>query len=182
MKGPPNIHKTKYRKTTNAEIKLRVEQVARLIGEKQLTKTEIHSFCHDAFHVHWRTADRYVARAREFMLEREQKTVAVVRAEAVVFNEGVLRSKTTTTKEKQDARRELNAIFGIYPARQHQITTPPNQPFQTEEVGKVPVLSRQRLLELLSVLAPEESASYGAAVPMVISGNGHDDGPKPAGR
>lgn len=128
-KGVPHLKKNPFhRKATNAEIEQRIETVARLIGDKQLTKTEIHTFCKDNFKVHWRTADRYMTLARKFLLKRAGKTIDEVRAEAVIFHEGILRSKASTTKEKQDSRRELNEIFGIYPAKNFRIGDPQGKP------------------------------------------------------
>lgn len=153
--NPSHVRQSKYHKATNTEIRRRIEIVARLIGEKQATKTEIHVACREQFNVHWRSADRYMVLARQFLLERHNKTREEVRSEAVSFNEGILRSDKTTIREKQEARRELNAIFGIYAPRQHQISTPPGQPAQIEDVSRYAQLPTANLLALLSAVATE---------------------------
>lgn len=117
-----------YVKPTNAELALRVETVARLLGDRQATKTEVHQYCRDQWGVHWMTANRYMIRARAFLLERAGKTRDVVLAEAVIFNEGLLRSDKATTREKQDARRELNELYAVYPPRRTEISGPEGEP------------------------------------------------------
>ena len=137
---PPVIRKGQkrpYRKATNAEIQSRIEYIARALGDKQLTKFEIHKLADDKWGVHWKTAEIYMGHARKFLLERSGKTREIVTAEAVVFNEGILRSSTTSTKEKQDARREINELFGIYPPRSFRVGDPNGKPLAPAVIAPV---------------------------------------------
>jgi hypothetical protein len=123
-----------YVKATNAEIARRVETVARLLGDKQATRTEIHDYCRQNYGVVWQTAERYVRRAQEFLLQRAGKTKEQVFSEAVVFNEGVLRNDKATIRERLIARHELNELFGIYPRRRTEISGSEAAPLAGKDV------------------------------------------------
>jgi hypothetical protein len=149
-----------YVKPTNAELARRIETVARLLGDKQATRTEIHDYCARNYGVVWQTAETYTRRAREFLLQRAGKTKDTVLGEAVVFYEGVLRAEQrrvivkeggeprvtgTTVGEKLVARDKLNELFGIYPPRRAEVSGPEGAPVQVAATAPMSAQLIERL-------------------------------------
>lgn len=71
-----------------------------------------------------------MARAKLRLLEWSRKTREDATAEAVAFNESILRSASSSTREKQDAQRELNEIFGIYSPKNFRVGDPNGKPIE----------------------------------------------------
>lgn len=149
-----------YVKPTNAELAKRVETVARLLGDRMATKTEVHEYCRQHYSAHWRTADRYVVRARDFLLQRAGKTKEQVLGEAVTFYEDVLRAEQrrvivkegeeprvtgTTVGEKLVARDKLNELYAIYPPKRSEITGADGAPMQVNTTVPLSPQMRERL-------------------------------------
>lgn len=103
-------------KPTAAEHERRVQIVCDLIGQGRKKHEIIHELCTE-FGVHWRTSENYLVRAREVIIKAMGRSKPELRAEAVLFNEQIIRSPDTSTKEKQDSSKQLCELLGLYAPR-----------------------------------------------------------------
>ena len=116
---PPGKHRATGVKPTSKELRSRYRVVIELLG--RLPKMQIHDFCRTAWDVCWKTADNYVARAREMMLEACDTTKPEMRAQAYHFYDSVLNDPTASHFEKLRARQRIDDLFGLNAPQQHRV-------------------------------------------------------------
>jgi hypothetical protein len=112
----PSHTKRPYRKSTNDEIEARVDETGRMLALR-MTKTQIHQEAGRLWGCHWRTADRYMARARKQAIKNSQRPKEDHLAQAVAFNKAVIRSPDAKWSDKLAANRDNSELLGLYPPR-----------------------------------------------------------------
>jgi hypothetical protein len=110
---PPGVRpgqKKPYVKPTVKELRERYDIVAQLLAHK--TKGQIHDFCRERWNVEWRTADRYMACAREGMLA------------ALGLTKQEMRALSATIREKLFAVQRIDELFGLALPRTVEVSGP----------------------------------------------------------
>ena len=107
------------RKPTNREIQERVELVADMVARLG-KRGEIHRACAEKWGVCWRSADRYVSRAREVLRQRAGISREEAREMGISLLFGLIRSGSPRIALMAEAR--LAEIFGYNAPRQHELT------------------------------------------------------------
>lgn len=130
--APSNIVRTKRNgrstgcRTTNAQIAERVLLVAKLLC-RGLFKSDIHRVVTERYHVHWRTADNYVVRARQLLLSNVQKTRDTLISESYGFYSSVLCDPNASMSDRLRAQERIDDLFALQaPRTQHHELSGPN--------------------------------------------------------
>jgi hypothetical protein len=141
--------RTPYRKATAEEVQERIEFTADLIL-KEKPRCEIHRILKRKWGLHWTTIDSmYVLRARKWLMERCNITVAQAKSKGLNVLIDVLR--TGNNSERLKAERRLAEVFGYDAPRKMEVTGRDGEPLVNERPFKsVPT-------EELIRLAHEES-------------------------
>jgi hypothetical protein len=142
------------------------------------TKSEIRKFIETKFGKGWRQADRYAARAKA-ELRKRNSGLDVEAAKDLGLSTLFDVIRNGNPHNRLMAERRLSEIFGYNAPVDYRITTPPGSPLQMEDVTQVPVIPKDRMVQILGAIA----ATRAAGVPIIIpgpepgqNGNGHAAG------
>lgn len=106
-------------KPTAREHAERVDFVGQCLG-KLLTRTQIHRACEEKWGVHWRSADRYMVRAKELLRERCRMPKDEARELGLTVILDCLKSPNASIRLRAEER--LAMITGYEPPRRSEIT------------------------------------------------------------
>lgn len=99
-------------KPTNNELNARIARVADLLSHG-LTRTQVHEACKQEWGVGWRTSERYMARAREFLVFETKMDRTEHVAMAYQYYASILRSPRAEIREKLIARERMDKLLGL---------------------------------------------------------------------
>lgn len=142
------------RKTTRLEYDERVDFVLSLMV-RCATRGQIHQACRERYGTVWRTADRYVSRAKEQMAKNATVNREQMRAESLAVYESIIRGPASPSA-KIRARERIDQLFGLEAPRRSEISGP--------EGGPVAVAEKVVILELpaLDDRAAQDEAAVAA--------------------
>ena len=103
-------------KSTNAQIAERVMLTAKLLIRGAL-KSQIHEVIGARYHVHWRTTDNYIARARELLLSEVQKTRTDLVSESYGLYRSVLSDPNASVSDKIRAQQCIDDLLALHAPR-----------------------------------------------------------------
>jgi hypothetical protein len=121
---PKRTHAERSPKSTNEEIEKRVRVVADMIAVKHLPDGLIRKALFDQFGIGWRQADRYMSRARKYILERTGRDKDEHVAQAYTFYESIMRDPEASRGEKMAAQRDIRQLLGLDAPLKVASTTP----------------------------------------------------------
>lgn len=144
-------NKNAYRKAPAHIVQERVEMVADMLAHGA-NQREIRFFLEKKQNLNWRMVPEYIGRAREWILKEASgitKTQAL--AEAIQFYQRTIANKKFHIRDKLEARKRLDLIFGLEAPRRLAIR---------DEMPPIPADNAARLLDS-GMLAALETV-YGA--------------------
>lgn len=156
------------------------EAITILANRPQLHKATLHRELTTRWNCHWRTVDRTLARAREEMFKRMNRTKEEFRMESLTFYEAKMADPKATVSEQLRARQCVDQLLGLNAPSMHQITTPAGQPLQVEDVSEMPKLSKTALVTLITRLTGETPVTTGSYRNGGLNGNGNGHSHPPA--
>jgi hypothetical protein len=135
---PKSGHKRPCYKPNNDEVERRITAVELLLS-RGARRTEIHQQMEKQFGVHWRTADRYLARAREALMKRLNKSKDEHRCESLAFYESVMRSGEAKASEKLMACKRKDELLGLDAPRRTEVSGPDGGKIELEDKSTRPI-------------------------------------------
>jgi hypothetical protein len=102
--------KKEFHKTTQEEINKRVGEVESMLV-RRMRKSQIHEFMRIKHNVEWRQTDRYMATARENLLQTLHQTKENHRCQSLGLYEQIL--FTGTIREKILAQERIDKLLGL---------------------------------------------------------------------
>ena len=102
--------KKEFHKTTQEEINKRIGEVESMLV-RRMRKSQIHEFMRIKHNVEWRQTDRYMATARENLLQGLRQTKENHRCQSLGLYEQVL--FTGTVREKILAQERIDKLLGL---------------------------------------------------------------------
>ena len=121
----------RQRKSTNAQMQERIEQLAHVLGQRRLNNGEIKRFCAAQWGLKFRQAAEYAARARTHLIKLSNRPKEEWRSEALDLYESIVKDPKTTVQNKLAAQSEINAIIGNYAPKNFRVGDPDGKPMQS---------------------------------------------------
>jgi hypothetical protein len=138
------------RKATRKEAHQRVYEVAQLLAQR-IPKHQIKRLLRNKFGIGGRQSETYLARAREYLLERSQRDRADHISDATGLYERIIRDPESTKREQMDAQAAIRQMLGLDQPTKIAPTTPdgkssyiPNEVIKQLSMEELECLSRIR--------------------------------------
>lgn len=115
-KAPVIRRHNKYRpyvKSTNKELADRIATVENLLRHNPIKHNAARKWISNKFNVHRRTAELYIAQARENLLKCLKRTKEDWRCDSMALYQGIINSKSSTTKERLFAQKRIDELLGL---------------------------------------------------------------------
>ncbi len=153
----PNQRKP-FTKCTAATVEARLEEIAKLLRKHPcMLKSELKRWIKTRYNLEWKSAEEYMARARNVLLLRLQEAKDELRAESALFYESVLSSKSEATQDKLRARERLDKLLGLEPKQsielEHSGSILAGDAVDVELL-KLPINVRRQVLDALRKARP----------------------------
>ncbi len=137
------------RKCSEAERDRRVEEVARLIGGKAWSKSEVNAYMLRRYKLSQSSVTSiYIPRAKLFL--QHQANMSRAQAKGFVVDTLIRNIKEGSGSERNRAAQLLADIYGLDAPKRHELTGAAGGPIQTAD-AELPPLSRERLAELVGL-------------------------------
>jgi hypothetical protein len=150
-------------RTTNAEISRRIMLVASMISRGAF-KSQIHALITKNYHVHWRTVDNYIVRARELLLSGIQKARDELIGESYGFDCSVLRDSDASIGDKLRAQQCIDDLLALRAPQmqRHELSGPNGAPLAGPAAEVV-------------IMWPHEAMKSGPKSQVLLMDNGRGD-------
>lgn len=120
-------------KPTREEMDRRIEFVAKLVMLRKTTGA-IKRMCNKRYGVSARTAENYLARARDSLKERAERPTVEYMAEAIRFYESIVGDVNQKAIDRIKAQNSIDKIRGLHSPDKLELTGRDGGPIQTEDL------------------------------------------------